>query len=433
MGSFLYFLYNAAVVPLLYVVFGLGVFVHPKVRQGFRGRWNLFRDLETEMSHSAGKNPRFWIHCSSMGEFEQAKPLIDRLRRLFPDGCIVVSFFSPSVFDHVQTYSGADCLCYLPFDSLRRAKRFISIVRPDVAIVIRHDLWPNHLWQLKKRGVPAVLVNCSIRYKTSKHLPIWLWAIRFLYEPFQLLLTVSKGTKDFCLKYRLGRGRVEVAGDTRYDQVVRRAREAENIVASLRKIKGNRLCVVAGSTWPSDEDVLFGALERLNGEGLSMWVVLVPHEPSAERTRQLEERISKMGLRSHRLSELDGGRLVTDGEFLIVDRMGILASLYALGELAYVGGGFGLGIHNVLEPAALGKAVLFGPRSTNSFEAGQFERYGVGFIVRDSQGLYEILSSLVKDGNRLAEMGRTAQRLVGENVGATDRIVEYIKDLVRSG
>lgn len=432
MDSFWYYLYNTVGVPLLYVGSFLGALANPKIRKGVQGRKDLFIDLEERMESLPKRGLRFWIHCSSMGEFEQAKPLVDRLKKRFPGGSIVVSFFSPSVFDHVQEYEGADHLCYLPLDSRGRAKRFLSLIQPDMAIVVRHDLWPNHLWQLKKQGIPVVLINCTIHPQSYNRFPLLLQANRFLYEPFDLLLTVSQEAKDFCDKYRLGGGNVVVVGDTRYDQVVRRAQEVEKITVSLRNIKGKRKGLVAGSTWPADEDVLLEALDRLSREGISLWTVLVPHEPSEERTNQLEQKISSNGLGCQRFSELESGKPARNDDILIVDRMGILASLYALGELTYVGGGFGVGIHNVLEPAAFGKVVLFGPRSKNSYEAGQLVKRGVGFVVKSGEEVYDILSSLLEDSDRLAEMGKMAERLVRENVGATDRIISHIDDLVRS-
>lgn len=430
MESFWYYLYDAVGVPLLYAGFSLGALTNGKIRRGIRGRKDFFQKLEQGILDLPRGGPRFWIHSSSMGEFEQAKPLIERLKERFAAGSVVVSFFSPSAFEHVQEYRGADHLCYLPFDSRRRSEKFISLIRPDVAIVVRHDFWPNHLYQLKKRGIPAVLINCSVHSQISYRLPLSLQVHRFLYSFFDLILTGSQETKDFCEMYRLGKGRVEFVGDTRYDQVVRRAKEAERIVAPLRNLKGRRKCFVLGSTWPSDEEILFGALARLFRKGVEVWVVLVPHEPTKERLVQIEERLSALGLRSYRFSDLDAGKR-GDGEVLIVDRVGILASLYALGELSFVGGGFGSGVHNVLEPAALGKVVLFGPRHKNSYEAGQLKKRGVGFVVNSSEELYGLLLSFLKDSHRLGEKGKMAADLVRENVGATERIVDRLEDLVR--
>ncbi len=431
MDSFWRYLYNIIGVPFLYAGFSLAALANAKVRRGIEGRKNLFSNLEREMSRLPKKGPRFWIHSSSMGEFEQAKPLVKELKRKFPDGSVVVSFFSPSAFDHVQGYKEADCLCYLPFDSIRGAEQFLSVVQPDVAIVVRHDLWPNHLWQLKKHNIPAVLINCSAHPVSYYKFFSLLQFDRSVYSVFDLILTVSQEAKIFCRKYNLGKGRIEVVGDTRYDQVVARAKQAEEIVSPLRKLKGNRKCFVLGSTWPSDEEVLFEALSKLYSNGIEVWIVLVPHEPTEEHLFQIEQQLSKIGVRSNRFSKV-GTNKVESSEVLIVDKVGILASLYALGEVSFVGGGFGPGVHSVLEPAALGKVVIFGPKHKNSYEAGLLKKRGVGFVVNNSDELYNLFSSFLKDQKFVDEKGKMAARFVQENLGATERIVSCLKNMVHS-
>ncbi|MBN2028878.1 hypothetical protein JW824_01420 [bacterium] len=420
-----YYFYNFIVVPFLYVGFSFGGIFHSKIKRGIRGRKYLFENLEKRMQSLSRKHPRFWIHNSSMGEFEQAKPLIRHLKKRFPNSCIVVSFFSPSGFDHVQHDREADYVCYIPFDSRKRAGRFLSLVQPDVAIMVRHDLWPNHLWELKKRRIPTVLINCSIRSQSCCRIPFILQANRMMLRIFDVILTVSQDTKHFCDTLRLGETKIETVGDTRYDQVVQRAKEAEKIIAPLRKIKGNRKCFVAGSTWPTDEAVLFEGISKLLREEKNIWIVIVPHEPTNEHLCRIEEQIAQLGLRSNRLSEA-GKRDCTGSELLIVDRVGILASLYALGDLTFVGGGFGPGVHNVLEPAALGKIVLFGPRCQNSYEAGLLEKRGVGLIVKNGDAIYNRLNGFLKNSHELADLGPKAANLVRENVGATERIVHYL-------
>ena len=431
MNSFWYYLYNLIVVPFMYIGFSAGRVFNAKIRKGIEGRKNMFENLEQKMHTLSQKRPRFWIHNSSMGEFEQAKPVIKHLKKAFPNGCVIVSFFSPSGFDHIQNEKEADCFCYIPFDSRKRADRFLSLIQPDVAIMVRHDLWPNHLWQLEKRSIPTVLINCSMRLKWYYRIPFLLQINRVMLRSLDMVLTVSQEAKDFCNAFHLYENRIEIVGDTRYDQVVQRAKEAEPIIAPLRKIKGTRKCFVAGSTWPTDEAVLFEGISRLFREERGIWVVIVPHEPTPEHLCQIEERMFQLGLRSNRLSEV-GMDQQADGNILLVDRIGILASLYALGELTFVGGGFGPGVHNVLEPAAFGKIVLFGPKCQNSYEAGLLEKRGVGFIVKNGEEIYARLRSFLGNSNKLIELGSKAATLVQENVGATDRIVHFLKDLVSS-
>ncbi len=430
METFWQVLYNAVGIPVIYAAFSLAALFRPKVRRGMAGRKRLFERLETALDAVSAKGPRFWIHNSSMGEFEQAKPLVETIKKRFPQGSVVVSFFSPSGYDPAQAYRGADALCYIPFDSLKNVNRFLNTLQPDAAVVIRHDMWPNLLWQTRKRGIPLILANCSIRPHAVYSLPATGSACRSVYRAFDEILAVSPEAKAFCQQHRFSSGRIAVVGDTRYDRVVCRAREAEGVVAPLRKLKRRRLGFVAGSTWPSDEDVILPVVERFIREGIRIWTVLVPHEPTPEHLAQVEDKLRKLGLRFVRLSNvLPGTR--TPADVLLVDRIGILASLYALGEVCYVGGGFGPGVHNVLEPAALGKPVLFGPRCRNSYEAGQLEKRGVGFVVNDAISFQGTLQPLLRDSRQMHHIGRMAARLVKENVGATDRIVRHLARLVR--
>jgi len=429
MESFLYTCYNFIIIPLIYIGFQLGTLVNSKIRLGKRGRQLLFQDLHDALGKMTDQRPRFWIHNSSMGEFEQAKPIIEELKTKYPKSFVVVSFFSPSGFENVKDQPGVDYLCYLPFDSKGRARRFISMISPDVAILIRHDFWPNHLVELKKQGIPSILVNCSIRHHFYIQWPFIRTIFRNLYNYFDRILTVSLESKVLLQRVGLNETKIEVVGDTRYDQVVKRAIEAEGIVAPLRKMKGNREGFVAGSTWPADEILIYEALSRLNHHQKELWVVLVPHEPTAERIVQIEERLDRISINHCRFSEIKSGRS-RQCQVLIGDRMGILASLYALGEISYVGGGFGVGIHNVLEPAALGNIVFFGPRCHNSYEAGQLQKRGVGFIVRNSDELFHHLQLFLGKSSRLKELGTLATQLVSDNVGATQRIVERLKPFI---
>jgi 3-deoxy-D-manno-octulosonic-acid transferase len=256
-------------------------------------------------------------------------------------------------------------------------------------------------------------------------------ACQSVYNAFTEILAVSPEAKAFCEKAGFAPGRTAVVGDTRYDQVVRRAKSAERIVAPLRRLKKNRIGFVAGSTWPSDEDVILPVLDRLLKRGMKLWTVIVPHEPTPDHLADLEDKLAGRKIRSIRFSKLST-QVKHDCDVLLVDRVGILASLYALGETCFVGGGFGPGVHNVLEPAALGKAVFFGPRCRNSYEAGQLEKRGVGFLVEDEDSFFNAWFPLLNDPKQMAKIGRTAAALVKENVGATDRIVKRVARHVSS-
>jgi len=421
-------LYNVIAVPLMWLLFYLLAIRNPKIRKGIEGRKALFKKLAAELQKHSAKSPCFWIHNSSMGEFEQARPLIYELKRKFPNCLVLVTFFSPSGLEHVQTGHGADILCYMPFDSFFKARRFVRLVRPVAAIVIRHEFWSNHLCRLNREGVPLILANASIRRASLFRYPLILSVQRFFYRSFDVILSVSQETMDILSQYQLHKGHAEMTGDTRYDQVVQRARDAEITIVPLLKLKGKRDCLVAGSTWPSDEAVLFPALSKLKSKDLLPWIVLVPHEPTETHLFQAETELHQFGLSTCRYSEL--GSTTSACDVLLVDRVGLLASLYALGDIAFVGGGFGPGVHQVLEPAALGLAVFYGPKNKNSYEAELIKKRGVGFVVEHPNQLYNQLFSFLKNPERMETLGNKASMLVKENVGASKRIVTCLEKIM---
>jgi 3-deoxy-D-manno-octulosonic-acid transferase len=429
MESFWYTVYNFLVMPFFRGVLCLGSLVDRKVRRGLQGRKRLFECIEEAASGMKGKRPRFWIHNSSMGEFEQAKPVIEALKKRFPDSSVVVTFFSPSGLDHVKSYTGVDFLCYLPLDSRTNADRFVRTLDPDVGIVVRHDIWPNHIRALRENRIPAVLINFSLRLR---RFPPVCGLFRFLFNPFDRILAVSHETVLISRRCGFAPGRVEVAGDTRYDQVVRRTRESERVAAPLRPLKRNRPCMVFGSTWPSDEAVIFPLLQKIRDAGVGVWSVMVPHEPTTTHLVQIETQCESQGLICRRLTSVESSPADDPFDVLLVDRVGILAGLYAVGDAAFVGGGFGPGVHSVLEPAAFGKPVFFGPRCGNSFEAGQIRSRGGGFVVSDAEGFFGLLLPLLRDPDLLKETGEKSLALVRENLGATERIVAHLEALAFS-
>jgi len=430
MKRIIYGLYNGVCIPLLWLGYHLAGLFDRKVRIGVKGRKNLFSELKRQVNKLPENYPRFWIHTSSMGEFEQAKPVISALKKKYNACVVAVTLFSPSAMENIKDYREADILCYLPFDSSRSARRFVSIIRPDVAIVVRHDIWPNHMIAARRQNVPTLLINTSIQHPERFTNPFIRMIYSFLFDLFDYVLTVSKESGDAYLTYRLGNGLTEHVGDTRYDQVIRRAKEAEPIVSPLRTLKGGRKCFVAGSTWPSDESVIFEAMEKLKQSNILPWVVMVPHEPVKEHIDHIESQLNQMHIPYARISQKD--KLSDHIQVLLVDQIGILASLYALADLTFVGGGFGPGIHNVLEPAAFGKAVLFGPRHKNSYEAGLLKESGTGIAVQNGDALFKELYELLLDPDKLKIIGERSANMVNSNRGATDRILHRLELILKS-
>ena len=421
-----FWIYNIFIIPLMKTGSLVVSLWNNKVYTGLKGRKGLFKQLESELKQFTQNHPRFWIHNSSMGEFEQAKPIIKQLKKEFPDSFIIVTFFSPSGYEHSHNYKEADKLSYIPFDSYFGARKFVKIVKPDLAIMIKYDLWPNHLWYLFKKKIPVLLVNASVRPSVLKGKGLLRKFFISIYNRFDAILTISSDAKDFLSEVLKKTERIIITGDTRYDQVLNIAESAEKVTKNLRKFIEGTKCLVAGSTWPSDEKHLIPALKKVFSDDIDFCVILVPHEPTKEHIAKLQNQLTENNLRYKRISQLDGTSNA-DFDVLIVDTVGILASLYALADLTYVGGSFYQGIHSVLEPAAFGKPVIFGPKYTNSVEAVELLKNGGGVKVTNSMEIYNTLKSFLTSDNTMEKFGQRAGVFVKENQGATSRIIEIIK------
>lgn len=429
MERFWYGLYNLFFLPFL----RLGAFCFqwffPKIRKGIQGRKNLFQKLEINIQRISHRSPRIWIHNSSLGEFEQAKPIIHELKKRFPHCAIIVSFFSPSGFDHSGSFSHADIICYLPVDTFKNASRFVNIIKPDIFILVRHDIWPNHLRVLKKRRIPAILVNFSMRPRGYFR---WFFSgIRALFGQFHAILMVSPEIEEFKWPFRFPT-KTMICGDTRYDQVIQRAKRKDPVVTSLKSWTSKRLCLIFGSTWEKDEAVIFPALKRLFSTHSNLCVILAPHEPTEWHLCQIERLCEKANLFSSRLSRDFKNNTIPSSQVCLVDRVGILAGLYTLGDIAYVGGGFGRGVHSVLEPAVFGIPVFFGPHCENAVEALQLEKRHAGKRILNSNILYETLEFLLSHPDERKRMGEKALSLVQENAGATKRIVNVLETFLNA-
>ncbi|MEK6571289.1 MAG: glycosyltransferase N-terminal domain-containing protein, partial [Bacteroidota bacterium] len=225
MHSVWFLFYNIIAVPVLWILFHTAAVFNHKVRVGLRGRRRLFESLESQVGALTGSR-RVWFHSSSLGEFEQAKPIISALRRRYPHVDIVVSFFSPSGYEHSRNYKLADIITYLPFDSFRNARRFVEIVKPSAAVFVRYDVWPNHLWALEHRGIPRFIANATMRERSSRRYPLLKSFHRHIYNSVDSILAVSDSDGWEYLRFHLSHPRVDVIGDTRYDQVWMRSQEA---------------------------------------------------------------------------------------------------------------------------------------------------------------------------------------------------------------
>ena len=418
-------LYNSIVVPLMWVVFQLGGLFNDKIRRGIRGRANLTETIERKIRGLKGSH-RLWFHASSLGEFEQAKPIISAIKKARPDTDIIATFFSPSGYENSRSYKLANVISYLPFDSRSAVTSFVDIVRPAAVVFVRYDVWPNLIWALKERRIPVMIANATMKKQSARKLPLVRAFHRALYDSLTLILTVSNEDKLSFRDFALTSPVIEAIGDTRFDQVKARSDDAaKKHLLAERVVLGKKVLVV-GQSWDADDVVVLPALFRLQETIPELLTIIVPHEPTVQNLEQLEVRLEGH-TSSIRFSEMND---YTDEKVILIDSVGVLVPLYRFAHAAYVGGSFRQGVHNVLEPAAFGIPVLYGPRHTNSQEAVALAAAGGGFVVETDDQVFSTLRTLLTNEKCRIEAGEKALALVNNNLGATDRVMNYLLPLL---
>jgi 3-deoxy-D-manno-octulosonic-acid transferase len=422
MARFWTYVYDLVLIPVFAGGVRVAALFQSKVRRGLRGRKRLFEELE-ERLRLVKPGKRLWFHSASMGEFEQAKPIIAALKKKHPDVRIIVSFFSPSGYDNSRSYRLADVVTYIPFDTKKNAVAFIDLIKPDAAVMVRYDVWPNHIWELYKREIPVFLANATMRQSSPRLKWPWRSFHSLLYGRMKAILTVSESDAENFRLFNIHLPEIAAAGETRYDQVLQRSADALTKHVLQKKFFKNRRVIVAGSTWSEDEEVLLPAFRKLHHYDASALLILVPHEPTIQALEEIEQRIN-FKPRSIRFSELND---YAGEPVIIVDSIGILMALYQYADIAFVGGSFRQNVHNVLEPAVYGIPVVYGPKHRNSQEAVTLAECGGGCIVQDQQEMYRTLRSLLRDRHIRTQAGESSAALVREHAGATKRFLQYLE------
>ena len=433
--------YNLIVVPLMFGGFHLvallariGFSRFDKIRAGVVGRKKLFEELTAQLARVNPAGPRFWIHASSMGEYEQARPLLQEIKQCFPEAVRVLTFFSPSAYANIKRASiPAEVVSYLPFDSRMNARRFLNASKPVAAIIIRHDFWPNHLWAARQRGVAILLANASVsaNARSLRHWPLVRHFNRAVFDTFDAVAAVSApAAKSLATLVRYPE-RLLVAGDSRYDQVFFRSQSKKIDEVLPANWREGAPIFVAGSTWPSDEEVLLPAFIAARHQLPALRLILVPHEPTPEHLAQLEKRMKEDGLVSVRLSD-DESLSKREAEVLLIDRIGILAILYSAGQVAFVGGSFGPGAHSVLEAAVHGVPVMVGPRFKNSPEAVELKAKKILTVVANAEECQKELLALFQNTVLRQEKGAPHREFVLARCGASAKMIDLLVKYITS-
>ena len=420
-------IYSVVVIPALWLAIRVLSLFNKKIRRGIRGRHGMFVQLRDQMAQlRPGK--RVWFHASSMGEFEQAKPIIAELVKRHGDVRIIATFFSPSGYEHSKKHQIVDVISYLPFDTRASARRFLALVRPDAAIMVRYDIWPNHIWEASKLRIPMFIANATMQRMTPRRIPLIRNLHHHVYNAIDNIMTVSESDIESFRMFALDRPKLYAIGDTRYDQVVVRSKEAKKRHIIPGSVIEGKKVIVVGSCWPEDEDVIIPAFIKLQQSMPDLLLLLVPHEPTLDHIQQLERELDGKTtfIRFSALNEYSGERVI------IVDSVGLLLILYAYSHIAFVGGSFRQGVHNVLEAAVFGVPVVFGPRHRNSQEPLMLVERGGGFIVNNTDELYRTFRNLLEDDSARKAAGQRAASFVQANTGATDRFLQHLEPYLQT-
>ena len=408
--------------PVLYAVIKTASLLNPKIQRGIRGRKRIFEELIVNSQRLDRSKKTIWFHSSSLGEFEQAKPIIQKLKD--EKGInVIITFFSPSGYDNSRKYPYANIISYLPFDSKSNAERFINIIRPDLTIMMRYDIWPNMVWKLKQKNIPALIVDATMKKSSLRALPVLRSFHKVLFSSISKILTVSKSDAEAFKLFECRGEKVKVVGDTRFDRVYQKSVDAKDKKLIQPAILQGKKVLVAGSTWEQDEEIILPAFLKLAKFDRDVLLIIAPHEPNLLHLEKTENEFAGI-LKTIRFSHLNN---YYDERVIIVDSIGILLTLYTYADVAYVGGSFKQNVHNVLEAAVYGIPVMFGPKINNSQEAMQLKEKGGGLVINGKREAYRRMRSLFSDENLRKSRGKISLEYVQENIGATHKIIEEIE------
>ena len=403
------FAYNAFAVPAMFVVFHCARCCNPKIREGIKGRKRVFAELANRLQTARHLEKTAWFHFTSVGEFEQAKPLIEAI---YAETRIVLTFFSPSVAPNAQSYPYADAAVYLPLDTLRNAERLKQLIEPSLIVFSKFDIWPNLVWKTSKQGIPIIVVAGTL-HAASKRLSRFAKPFfRSVHRHIRVHCAISEADAARFQELCSPAHEIVVTGDTRYEQVYRRAVSVEpdtEFFPGQATLK--RLILIAGSTYTEDEKVLLPAYQllRQNMPGDYPHLILVPHEPTPEGIKEIRGHLDREKLAYLCFSELTPEVDLSEVDVLIVDSVGLLAKLYRLADIAFVGGSFRGSVHNVMEPAAMAKPVIFGPTIQNAHEASLLVDRGGAKLVRTAQELADAIELWLDDADARTTAGSSRE------------------------
>ncbi len=407
--------------PLFY---GFGIHLYAGAIR-FASLWNHkaglmisgHKEIWTKLENVIDKKSKYiWVHAASLGEFEQGRPLIEKLRREKPEYKIVLTFFSPSGYEVRKNYKEADLVIYLPFDTRKNARKFLYAVNPEMVIFVKYEFWRNYLIETSRRNIPSYLISAVFRKEQLFFKRYGGWYRRLLHH-FNHIFVQDEDSRN--LLHNIGIERTTVAGDTRFDRVTDVMHQTS---VKIPWAEENNFILVVGSSWEKDEEIY---TDWINSHPQTK-AIIAPHEFDNDRLLKLQNRLTQPSVRFSELSKNSNNNDVTKTQTLIIDCFGLLSQLYRYASVAYIGGGFGAGIHNINEAAVYGKPVIFGPKHYKFIEAREVIDAKGGFSVTSEEDFNSIMDKIYTDSEFRLRSGENAGNYIKSKLGATEKIYTNI-------
>lgn len=406
------------------LIYKIGIFFYSlliRLASLFNEKAKLFRagrkNWRGTLQNQVEKDEKYlWFHCASLGEFEQGRPVMEEIKKKFPEYKIVLTFFSPSGYEIRKNYDDADIVLYLPIDTKNNAQAFINIVKPEKAFFIKYEFWYFYITELKKQNIPLYIFSAIFRENQHffKNTPWGSWFRKVLFQVEHYFVQNESSAQ---LLKNIGLSNISVSGDTRFDRVAAIAKNSREI-SIVEKFKGNASLIVAGSTWKPDEELL---IEFIN-QNKDIKFIIAPHEVTGTNINRIHQLLKRPAILFSNINNYE----IDNFQVLIIDSIGLLSSLYRYGNIAYIGGGFGVGIHNILEAATFGTPIVFGPNYKKFKEAVDLCLVSGAFSITNYYELKHTFDQLVSDKKVLNNSSITCRNYVEKNVGSTKIIIKKV-------
>jgi len=396
--------------------YGFGICIaslfNKKARQWITGRKGQWEKISINL---AKQENTVWFHCSSLGEFEQGRPVIEKYKKHNPNAFILLTFFSPSGYEIRKNYENADLILYLPLDIKKNVTKFLDLIKPQFTVFVKYEFWYNYLHQLWLRNIPLFLISADFREDQ--------WFFKSYGRSFRKMLgyfshIFVQNEQSLIILNMYGIENATIAGDTRIDRVFQISKEVKGN-SVIEKFKNQKKLIVAGSTWKQDEEIL---VKYINESGNNLKWIIAPHEIKKENILRIRKSITRPSVKYSTYKEKQD----SNAEVLIIDNIGMLSSLYRYGNIAYIGGGFGKGIHNILEPATFGIPVIFGPNYKKFREACELKEQGGAIPVNNFSDLEKILNELTHKDEVRKKAGNISKQYIRKNLGSAQLIVDKL-------